>query len=292
MRALQIALFFIVSFLSYKPQQKKEEVKVRVQEKAPKLDSVQKSKKRKKLKYFVNTKNGLNYRETPKEKILGKFENLTELQIVKHTKIREHIKDGFELLYGEWIGVKKDNKTVYVFSAFIVNEYELKQLNYQTFVNSKKYKFKETKNWVYLVNSKNERLKKFKNDAEGYAKEYSTIQEIEHPALQNVKKILKVRIEYAGCYYSANIFYWLITEKGKWVALPKIEQNDIDLGNTYTEYMFSKTSKKQIDLIEFREKMTSVRNKNNPSGFEIERIYQKQLKKIIWNGGRIITEKQ
>lgn len=292
MRALQIALFFIVSFLSYKPQQKKEEVKVRVQEKAPKLDSVQKSKKRKKLKYFVNTKNGLNYRETPKEKILGKFENLTELQIVKHTKIREHIKDGFELLYGEWIGVKKDNKTVYVFSAFIVNEYELKQLNYQTFVNSKKYKFKETKNWVYLVNSKNERLKKFKNDAEGYAKEYSTIQEIEHPVLQNVKKILKVRIEYAGCYYSANIFYWLITEKGKWVALPKIEQNDIDLGNTYTEYMFSKTSKKQIDLIEFREKMTSVRNKNNPSGFEIERIYQKQLKKIIWNGGRIITEKQ
>lgn len=126
MRALQIALFFIVSFLSCKPQQKKEELKVKVQEKAPKLDSVQKSKKRKKLKYFVNTKNGLNYRETPKGKILGKFENLTEVQIVEHTKIREHIKDGFELLYGEWIGVKKDNKTVYVFSAFITNEHEIK----------------------------------------------------------------------------------------------------------------------------------------------------------------------
>lgn len=163
--------------------------------------------------------------------------------------------------------------------------------NSQTFINSKNYKFKETKNWVYLVNSKNERLKKFKNDAEGYAKEYSIIQEIEHPVLLNVKKILKVRIEYAGCYYSADIFYWLITEKGKWVALPKIEQNDIEVGNTYTEYMFSKTSKKQIDLIEFREKMTSVRNKNNPSGFEIKRIYQKQLKTLVWNGEKIITEK-
>ena len=68
---------------------------------------------------FVNTQSGLNYRNKPKGKIIGKFEDSQKLQIIKHTTVFETIKDGTETKKGEWLGVKKDKDTVYVFGAYL-----------------------------------------------------------------------------------------------------------------------------------------------------------------------------
>lgn len=75
------------------------------------------------ISQFVSAKSGLNYRDTPNGRNLGKFPLNTELKVIDSTKIFEQIKDNGKIVKGEWLGVEKDNDTVYVFSSFLSNFY-------------------------------------------------------------------------------------------------------------------------------------------------------------------------
>ena len=63
---------------------------------------------------FVKAQSGLNYRKSPNGEILGKFSLNTEVYIVEYTGLVEEIKDENKSVEGEWVGVKKDNDTVYL----------------------------------------------------------------------------------------------------------------------------------------------------------------------------------
>lgn len=72
---------------------------------------------------FVSVNSGLNYRDMPNGKILDKFPLNTQLKVVDSTKIFEQIEDNGKIVKGEWLGVEKDNDTVYVFSSFLSDFY-------------------------------------------------------------------------------------------------------------------------------------------------------------------------
>lgn len=141
---------------------------------------------------------------------------------------------------------------------------------------------------IYLQSSNNKNLKEFVVNIDSCCDENSLVEETTETSLKNINKIVKVTIEHCACYCNADIYYWLVTNDNNWIELPKIEHNDIDIGNTYQEYIFKKENRNTIELIEFREQINENKpNKNNLVGFDIERIYQKKLKDIIWNGDEI-----
>lgn len=68
---------------------------------------------------FVSAENGLNYRDTPKGKVLGKFPYNSKILVIKKTGIKESILDEGKTVKGEWVGVSLAQDTVYVFNAFL-----------------------------------------------------------------------------------------------------------------------------------------------------------------------------
>lgn len=69
--------------------------------------------------FFVNAKSGLNYRESPKGKRIGKYPLNTQLTVIEYPKVLDQITDGDKVLKGEWVGVQNRTDTVYVFNAFL-----------------------------------------------------------------------------------------------------------------------------------------------------------------------------
>lgn len=80
---------------------------------------------------YVIARSGLNYRKTPKGKILGKFEFGQKLQIVEHTNIFDEIVDENKLISGEWVGVHLENESdvKYVFDGFIAKKKEFDNIS-------------------------------------------------------------------------------------------------------------------------------------------------------------------
>lgn len=77
---------------------------------------------------YVTARSGLNYRNTPKGEVLGKFSLNTYLKIIEYTKIPDQINDNGKMITGEWVGVEKrmsneEVDTVYVFSGFLSEKY-------------------------------------------------------------------------------------------------------------------------------------------------------------------------
>lgn len=72
---------------------------------------------------FVSAKSGLNFRDKPNGRILGKFSLNRQLKVIDSTKIFEQVDDDGKILKGEWLGIEKDNDTVYVFSSFLSDFY-------------------------------------------------------------------------------------------------------------------------------------------------------------------------
>lgn len=83
------------------------------------IASIDQTKEILKLSYFVNAKSGLNYRVSPKGKILGKFDLNTKLEVIEYSGIYDSIENENNLLQGQWVGVKQNDKTVYVFDGFL-----------------------------------------------------------------------------------------------------------------------------------------------------------------------------
>ncbi len=86
---------------------------------------------------FVNATSGLNYRESPKGKILGKLNHNQEVAIVKRTRIISEIHDEGMLIKGEWVGILKNQDTVFVFDTFLSNSKNEKYVQEHTNIWSK-----------------------------------------------------------------------------------------------------------------------------------------------------------
>lgn len=141
---------------------------------------------------------------------------------------------------------------------------------------------------IYLKDSNYRNLKEFTVNLDSYDDEYSYVEEITETQLKNIHKIVKVTIEHCACDCNSDNYYWLVTNENEWVELPTLEQGDIDIGNTYQEYIFPKESIATIELVEFRERINENKpNKNNLVGFDIERTYEKKLKDLTWNGSEL-----
>lgn len=68
---------------------------------------------------FVDAKSGLNYRDSPKGNKIGKFPHKTKVKIVKHSDVYQWIEDEGVIFEGEWVGIQKDNRIVYVWGGFL-----------------------------------------------------------------------------------------------------------------------------------------------------------------------------
>lgn len=79
--------------------------------------------------YYVSAKSGLNFRASPKGKVLGKFPLNAKLKVIEYTNIFEEITDEGKRLKGEWVGVEKEQDTVYVFNEFLSPDYVFSDLN-------------------------------------------------------------------------------------------------------------------------------------------------------------------
>lgn len=72
--------------------------------------------------YYVVATSGLNYREKPRGKVLGKFKALTKVKIVERSGVLDTINKGeYYRIKGEWVGVVSgsNSKKVYVFNGFL-----------------------------------------------------------------------------------------------------------------------------------------------------------------------------
>ena len=89
----------------------------------PSIDSISNKKKAEiseRLDYkYVIARSGLNYRDSPQGKILGKFPLNTRLTIIEYSKITDQIREGEKIIKGEWVGVQKEKDTVYIFDGLL-----------------------------------------------------------------------------------------------------------------------------------------------------------------------------
>jgi len=67
----------------------------------------------------VNAPSGLNFRDAPKGKVLGKFLNGAILDIVEHSGVIDEVIDENRARHGEWLGVQHQDQIVYVFEPFL-----------------------------------------------------------------------------------------------------------------------------------------------------------------------------
>ncbi|MEX0812225.1 MAG: hypothetical protein WD048_08405 [Chitinophagales bacterium] len=76
---------------------------------------------------YVRAKFGLNYRDAPKGEKLGSFSLGDRLEIVEYTGVNDFVIESEDTLSGEWLGVRNENDTVYVLSAFVTYSNEFLQ---------------------------------------------------------------------------------------------------------------------------------------------------------------------
>ncbi len=79
--------------------------------------------------YFVSAPSGLNYRASPNGEILGTFPLNTKVIPVLKTDIAIRVKDNGKVINGTWLGVQKQQDTVYVFSGFLSKTYTFENLD-------------------------------------------------------------------------------------------------------------------------------------------------------------------
>ncbi len=68
---------------------------------------------------YINAPSGLNYRDKPKGKSLGKFEHNQKITIVERTEVFSEITDDGDKVKGEWVGISLEKDTVYVFDGYL-----------------------------------------------------------------------------------------------------------------------------------------------------------------------------
>lgn len=91
------------------------------------------------IKYVI-AKSGLNYRNKPKGKIIGKFKFGEQVEIKERTAIYQNIVDEGREIKGQWLGVVAKNRPdiKYVFDGFLASKKELEKIggNFTNFIPS------------------------------------------------------------------------------------------------------------------------------------------------------------
>lgn len=153
---LIIILLSILQF-TYSCKEKKTETEKKVEQKksteSPNDSFAKKNKKEVPKHYkhkYVIARSGLNYRDLPNGRILGKFPLNTHLKIIEYTKISDQVKEGDNIIKGEWVGVEKNSDTVYVFNGFLSHSYV--QSDIKLYSSSKFYKGKNGKTRTSFLN--------------------------------------------------------------------------------------------------------------------------------------------
>jgi len=103
------------------------------------------------LTYYVIAKSGLNYRAAPNGKVLGKLPLNTKVNIVECTNVYNTIIDEGEPIGGEWVGIKKDAKTVYIFDAFLSTKKYIPKLNIYNVSSYQKDNSKSSYGYITLT---------------------------------------------------------------------------------------------------------------------------------------------
>ncbi|WP_397362348.1 hypothetical protein [Olleya sp. R77988] len=116
---LLVCFFNCKQEVVHKTETIKEEVLVVNTDSIVKINSPKPKEKQTKQRFYVSANSGLNYRDQPNGKILGKIEINTPITIAKKSGVFETIKDFEKEIKGEWVGIYKGNDTVYVFDAFL-----------------------------------------------------------------------------------------------------------------------------------------------------------------------------
>lgn len=89
------------------------------------VDSATTLKKPQKPLYYryVSASSGLNFRDAPDGKVLGKFPLNTYIAIMENTSVHDNIHDAGGNLSGKWVKVRTYKEPVYVFDAFLSESY-------------------------------------------------------------------------------------------------------------------------------------------------------------------------
>ncbi|MEN7550481.1 right-handed parallel beta-helix repeat-containing protein [Rapidithrix thailandica] len=70
---------------------------------------------------YVTAESGLNYRDKPKGKKLGKLDFNQKIIVDTHSGVYEKIKVGNNLIQGEWVSTTINSQNVFVFNAFLAD---------------------------------------------------------------------------------------------------------------------------------------------------------------------------
>lgn len=128
MKALIIILLCITNLSCNKKQSEtKKRIETKVQTNKDDSD-FQNVKKLETL--FVTAENGLNFRDSPNGRVLGKLAYGQKVDVIEYSGIENEIEDDGKIIKAEWYGIKnyKNGKTrkVYVFSGFLGDESKIK----------------------------------------------------------------------------------------------------------------------------------------------------------------------
>jgi len=68
---------------------------------------------------FITAESGLNYRDKPNGKVIGKFDWKDKVEYLFKTEQTESIIDDYNKVEGTWVAIKQEKDTVYVFDYFL-----------------------------------------------------------------------------------------------------------------------------------------------------------------------------
>lgn len=170
--------------------------------------------------------------------------------------------------------------TVYIVSAQKFSEskeYKLTKFDHSLFEKSNR------KGQIYITDSIGTKLKEI--TVFEFYENIDEITETTETKLTNIRKVIKLRIDYCACHCNTSKYYWLITNKNKWIQLPTIEEMDMEIDQKRKNYVFSKNKQNTIELYEYKYEMTEKNTKEN--GLKFTKKSEKILKTFIWNGENI-----
>ena len=237
---------------------------------------------------YVIAKSGLNYRDKPNGKILGKFPLNTSLRLVEHTKISDTINDGGKLIVGKWVGVQnwvlEDNETdtVYVFNGFLSNNYI--ESDIKLYYTSSFYREQNGNVRTAFLNVSETYFENAYNESEDRnGNSILKDKDLKKDTIRLNKNQRNKLLKFLNISESDKVFIYSITQdkiKAFHIKdLPAIACYNIygsfeDYGNIETDYEFGFDLGKKINESDWSDNLTFI-GKENP--FEIGK-----LQPIIW----------
>lgn len=251
---------------------------------------VEKKKKAQPTHYehkYVIARSGLNYRDSPNGKVLGKFPLNTSLRLVEYTKISDTINDSGKLIVGKWVGVQnwllkeKETDTVYVFNGFLSNNYI--ESSIKLYYSSSFYKEHNGEVRTAFLNLSDTYFKNTYDENEDDENLILKENDLKKDTIRLNKNQRKKLLQFLNISESDKVFVYSIEQDDIKTFhikdLPAIACYNIygsfeDYGNREADYEFGFDLDKKINNLSWSDNLTFV-GKENP--FQTGKI-----KPIIW----------